>query len=143
MWNNPDHNLRIAYRSNLKQLAYDLVMLVVIGNIASYLLGDWADREEEEWRKDKGDQAKAMDFMMANFIFKTFDNSFRDFNMFASIGDPLADWQPFSFATLWDTSSRMWDAAVGDEEFSRTILRSFAAGRLAMPMFDSLTYEEV
>ena len=143
MWNNPDPNLRIAYRSNLKQLAYDLVMLVIIGNISSYLLGDWADREEEEWRKDKGDQAKAMDFMMANFIFKTFDNSFRDFNMFASIGDPLADWQPFSFATLWDTSSRMWDAAVGDEEFSRTILRSFAAGRLAMPMFDSLTYEEV
>ena len=143
MWNNPDPNLRIAYRSNLKQLAYDLVMLCIIGNISSYLLGDWADREEDEFRKDKGDQAKAIDYMMANFIFKTFDNSFRDFNMFASIGDPLADWQPFAFQTLWNTSSRMWDAALGDEDFSRTILQSFSAGRLAMPMFDSLTYEEV
>ena len=143
MWNNPDPNLRTAYRSNLKQLAYDLVMLVIVGNISSYLLGDWADREEDEWRKDKGDQAKAMDFMMANFIFKTFDNSFRDFNMFASIGDPLADWQPFAFQTLWNTSSRMWDAAMGDADFSRTILQSFSAGRLTLPMFDSLTYEEV
>lgn len=143
MWNNPDPSLRTAYRSNLKQLAYDLVMLCIIGNISSYLLGDWADREEDEFRKDKGDQAKAIDFMMANFIFKTFDNSFRDFNMFASIGDPLADWQPFAFQTLWNTSSRMWNAALGDEDFSRTILQSFSAGRLAMPMFDSLTYEEV
>lgn len=142
MWNNPDPNLRTAYRSNLKQLAYDLVMLCIVGSISSYLLGDWADREEEEWRKDKGDQAKALDFMMANFIFKTFDNSFRDFNMFASIGDPLADWQPFSFTTLWTTTSRMWDAAVGDADFSRAVLQSFAAGRLALPMFDSLTYEE-
>ena len=81
--------------------------------------------------------------MMTNFLFKTFDNSFRDFNMFASIGDPLADWQPFAFSTLWNTSSRMWNAALGDEDFSRTILQSFSAGRLAMPMFDSLTYEEV
>jgi hypothetical protein len=30
-------------------------MLCIIGNISSYLLGDWADREEDEWRKDKGD----------------------------------------------------------------------------------------
>ena len=118
-------------------------MLCVIGNISSYLLGDWADREEDEWRKDKGDQAKALDFMMTNFIFKTFDNSFRDFNMLASIGDPLADWQPFAFSTLWNTTSKMWDAAIGDEEFSRTILQSFSAGRLTMPIFDSLTYEEV
>lgn len=143
MWNNEDPNLRTAYRSNLKQLAYDLIMLCVVGSISSYLLGDWADREEDEWRKDKGDQAKALDFMMANFIFKTFDNSFRDFNMFASIGDPLADWQPFAFSTLWNTTGRMWDAAIGDADFSRTILQSFSAGRLTLPIFDSLTYEEV
>ena len=36
----------------------------------------------------------------------------------------------------------MWDAAIGDESFSRSVLRSFSAGRLASPMFDSLTYEE-
>ena len=118
-------------------------MLCVIGNLASFVLGDWADDEEDEWRKDKGDQSKAMDFMMANFIFKTFDNSFRDFNMIASIGDPLADWQPFAFSTLWNTTSRLWDSALGDEDFSRTILKSFAAGRLAAPLFDSLTYEEI
>ena len=80
---------------------------------------------------------------MANFIFKTFDNSFRDFNMLSSIGDPLADWQPFAFSTLWNTVSRISDAAIGDEDFSRTVLKSFAAGRLATPLFDSLTYEEV
>ena len=143
LWNNEDDDLRTAYRSNLKQIAYDLIMLCVIGNLASFVLGDWADDEEDEWRKDKGDQSKAMDFMMANFIFKTFDNSFRDFNMIASIGDPLADWQPFAFSTLWNTTSRLWDSALGDEDFSRTILKSFAAGRLAAPLFDSLTYEEI
>ena len=142
LWNNPDSNLRLAYRSNLKQLAFDIIMLSVIGNLVSYGLGDWADEEEDEWNKDKGDQAKAMDYMMANFIFKTFDNSFRDFNMLASIWDPMLDWQPFAFNTLWQNTSRMWDAAIGDESFSRSVLRSFSAGRLASPMFDSLTYEE-
>ena len=142
LWNNPDENLRIAYRSNLKQLAFDLVMLGVIVNISSFVLGDWADREEEEWRKDKGDTGKASEYMMANFIYKTFDNSFRDFNMIASIWDPMLDWQPFAFSTLWNTASRVWDSAVGDPEFSRTILTSFAAGRLVSPIYDSLTFEE-
>lgn len=142
LWNNPDENLRTAYRSNLKQLAYDLIMLCVIGNLVSYVLGDWADREEEEWRKDKGDEGKAVDYMMTNFLFKTFDNSFRDFNMVASIWDPMLDWQPFAFNTLWKNTSRMWDAAMGDEDFSRSILTSFSAGRLVSPLYDSLTYEE-
>jgi hypothetical protein len=55
LWNNEDDDLRTAYRSNLKQIAYDLLMLCVIGNLASFVLGDWADDEEDEWRKDKGD----------------------------------------------------------------------------------------
>ena len=142
LWNNPDENLRIAYRSNLKQIAYDLIMLCIIGNLASYVLGDWADREEDEWREDKDDEGKAVDYMMANFIFKTFDNSFRDFNMFSSIWDPMLDWQPFSFNTLWVNASRMWDGLVGDEDFSRSVLRSFSAGRLVSPLYDSITYEE-
>ena len=143
LWNNPDENLRIAYRSNIKQLAYDLLMLCVVGNLASYALGDWADDEEDKWRKDKGDQGKAIDYMMANFIYKTFDNSFRDFNMIASIWDPMLDWQPFAFNTLWTNTSRMWDAAIGDADFSRSILTSFSAGRLVSPLYDSLHYEEV
>jgi hypothetical protein len=48
LWNNPDDNLRIAYRSNIKQLAFDLLMLCVIGNLASYVLGDWADDEDHQ-----------------------------------------------------------------------------------------------
>ena len=142
LWNNPDENLRIAYRSNIKQLAYDLLMLCVIGNLTSYVLGDWADDEEDEWRKDKGDAGKATDYMMANFIYKTFDNSFRDFNMIASIWDPMLDWQPFAFNTLWKNTSRMWNAAIGDEDFSRSVLTSFSAGRLVSPLYDSLTFEE-
>lgn len=142
LWNNPDENLRIAYRSNIKQLAYDLLMLCIVGNLTSYVLGDWADDEEDEWRKDKGDQGKATDYMMANFIYKTFDNSFRDFNMVASIWDPMLDWQPFAFNTLWNNTSRMWNAAIGDEDFARSILTSFSAGRLVSPLYDSLTFEE-
>ena len=142
LWNNPDENLRLAYRSNIKQLAFDLLMLCVIGNIASYVLGDWADEEEDEWRKDKGDEGKAIDYMMANFIYKTFDNSFRDFNMIASIWDPMLDWQPFAFNTMWTNTSRMWDAAVGDADFSRSILTSFSAGRQVSPLYDSLTFKE-
>ena len=67
--------------------------------------------------------------MTANFIFKTFDNSFRDFNMFASIWGPTLDWQPFAFDTLWTNTSRMWNAAIGDEDFTRSIVMSFSAGR--------------
>ena len=64
----------------------DIVTVAIIGKLASFELGDWADDEEDEWRKDKGDEGKAVDYMMANFLFKTFDNSFRDFNAFSSIG---------------------------------------------------------
>ena len=142
LWNNPDENLRIAYRSNIKQLAVDIMMICVIGNLSAFILGDWADKEEEEWRKDKGDTGKAAEYMMANFIFKTFDNSFRDFNMITSIWDPMLDWQPFAFSTLWNSASRMWDAAVGDPDFSRSVLTSFSAGRLISPIYDSLTFEE-
>ena len=142
LWNNPDENLRTSYRSNLKQIVFDLVMIGLIGNLFSYVLGGWADDEEEKWRKDKDDEGKAIDYMMANFIFKTFDNSFRDFNMFSSIWDPMLDWQPFSFNTLWVNASRMWDGLVGDEDFSRSVLRSFSAGRLISPLYDSITYEE-
>ena len=142
LWNHPDENLRIAYRSNLKQLAFDLIMLCVIGNLTSFLLGGWADDEEDEWRKDKGDIGKASEYMMANFIFKTFDNSFRDFNMISSIWDPMLDWQPFAFNTLWTNTSRMWDAAIGDKDFARSILTSFSAGRQISPIYDSLTYKE-
>lgn len=142
LWNNPDENLRIAYRSNLKQLAYDLIMVCVIGNLVSYTLGGWADDEEDEWRKDKGDTGKATDYMMANFLFKTFDNSFRDFNAFSSIWDPMLDWQPFAFNTLWTNTSRMWDAATGDKDFSRSVLTSFSAGRQISPIYDSLRFKE-
>lgn len=143
LWNNPDENLRLAYRSNLKQIAYDLVMLFVVGNLVSFVFGDWADDEEDEWRKDKGDVGKASEYMMANFLFKTFDNSFRDFNMIASIWDPMLDWQPFAFNTLWSNASRIGNAALGDGDFARSIVTSFSAGRQISPLYDSLTFEEV
>jgi hypothetical protein len=44
--------------------------------------------------------------------------------------------------TLWTNTSRILDSVVGDEDFSRSVLRSFTVGRLASPLFDSLTYEE-
>lgn len=143
LWNNPDENLRTAYRSNLKQLVVDLVTVAIIGNLASYVLGDWADDEEDEWRKDKGDTGKAMNFMMANFLYKTIDYSFRDFNMLSSILDPVVDWQPMAFSTLWNSGSRIWDSVVSEEgDFSKSVLQAFSAGRLVSPLYDSLTFEE-
>ena len=142
LWNNPDENLRIAYRSNLKQIVYDLVQWLFIGNLIAFVLGGWADDEEDEWREDKGDIGKASEYMMANFLFKTFDNSFRDFNMISSIWDPIGDWQPFAFNTLWNTASRMSNAAMGDGDFARSVVTSFSAGRQLSPLYDSLTYKE-
>ena len=142
LWNNPDENLRLAYRSNLKHIAFDMFMLCVVGTLVSYTLGDWADDEEDEWRKDKGDTGKAWDYTMANFLFKTFDNSFRDFNPISSIWDPMLDWQPFAFNTLWNNTQRMWNAAIGDKDFTRSVVMSFSAGRQIQPLYDSFTYKE-
>jgi hypothetical protein len=36
----------------------------------------------------------------------------------------------------------MWDAAIGDADFSRSILTSFSAGRQVSPLYDSLTFKE-
>lgn len=142
LWYHPDDNLRTAYRSNIKHAIIDLVVVAIIGNITAMLLGDWSDDEEKEWHKDKGNVGKASEYMFANFVYKTFDNSFRDFNALKSIFDPALDWQPMAINTLWTNTSRILDSVVGDEDFSRSVLRSFTVGRLASPLFDSLTYEE-
>lgn len=143
LWNHPDENLRTAYRSNIIQISYDLILFVVGGMLCSVTFGDWEEEKEKDWRKDKGDTGKALDYVMANFLFKTFNNSLKDFNMIASIGDPLADWQPFAFSTLQNTVSRLWDAAMDeDKTFTNAISKSFAATRLVEPIFSSLTYEE-
>jgi hypothetical protein len=92
LWYHPDDNLRTAYRSNIKHAIIDLVVVAIIGNITAMLLGDWSDDEEKEWHKDKGNVGKASEYMFANFVYKTFDNSFRDFNALKSIFDPALDW---------------------------------------------------
>ena len=47
-WNESDDKLRLAYRSNMKQLGYDLLMFAVIGSILGALLGDWLDELKDE-----------------------------------------------------------------------------------------------
>ena len=49
--------------------------------------------------------------------------------MLSSIWGPTLDWQPFAFDTLWRNTSRMWNAAIGDEDFTRSVVTSFSAGR--------------
>ena len=62
--------------------------------------------------------------------------------MIASIWDPMLDWQPFAFNTLWSNASRISNAALGDGDFSRSIVTSFSAGRQVSPLYDSLTFKE-
>lgn len=136
-WNETDPKLRAAYRSNIRQLSYDLIMFAIVGSFIGALLGDWLD----ELKKDN---AKNRDFMTglgiaaANVAVMSVKNSFLDLNFIESIGSPLGQWTPFSVEHTGRTLSTWWEVCTGDEDFQDGVVKTFGGLKQIKPALDAI-----
>ena len=139
-WNNTDENLRSAYQSNMKLLATDFMMWLLIGGAAT-LAGDWADDEEKEARKT-GHFDDAAYAAYVGLIHKTIRNSSLDFAWWNSIFEISMDWNPMAIVYAGNEAKAICNFVTGDASFADTIVKSFSAARQVRPIFTFLDQEE-
>jgi hypothetical protein len=125
--NNADENLRKAYKSNLKLLACDFLMWLLIGG-AALLLGDWADDEAKE-AKESGHFDDALYAAYAGLVYKTVYNSKLDMAWWESIFNVSMDWNPFVVSYIGNEAKAIGNLLTGDASFADTIVKSFSAAR--------------
>lgn len=136
LWYNEDSNLRNAYRSNVKQLGYDLMMFLVVGNILAMILGSAYDDEKKN--SSETDMGDALKLSAMNIAIKSVRNSILDFNFINSIGDPAINWTPFAFEYFGNQASNVWDTVMGDQNVWTGIGRSNALFTQFKPVFHTL-----
>ena len=123
-WNETDPKLRAAYRSNIRQLYYDLIMFAIVGSIIGALLGDWLDELKKDNAKNR-DFITGLGIAAANVAVMSVKNSFLDLNFIESIGSPLGQWTPFSVEHTGRTLSTWWEVCTGDEDFQDGVVKTF------------------
>ena len=136
-WDNPDEKLRTVYRYNLKKLAYDLSMFVIVAPVVSGLMADWYDSEDDD-NKDFIDGLKLAGIRIAH---QSLINSFADFNFFDSIGSPITQWTPMAFEWSNRTFKNLFNVAFGDQDIWDFTVKSFAFTRQFKPALDTIKPE--
>ena len=136
-WNEQDEMMRNVYRSNLKQIGYDLTMFVLGGVIMSALLSDWLDELLKENRKNR-DLSTSTILAAANIAVMSVKSSFLDFNFIESVGSPVGQWTPFSIEWGGRTFKNWWKVAVGDEDFWDGVVNSSGGLKQIKPLLDTI-----
>lgn len=133
-WNNPDENLRRAYRSNIKQFWYDLFGWLLIGCI----FGPALEKAARDYMKDNGNDS--LDEAIQNSIYTVaahcFSTSGADFNALKSIGGIGVSWTPFSVQTFTRLTQNFVNVLGGDKSFYDAMISTSAATRSMRPLFD-------
>ena len=136
-WNESDIKLQNAYRSNIKQFGYDLIMFALIGSIIGALLGDWLDELKNENRKNR-DFTTGLGIAAANIAVMSVKNSFLDLNFIESVGSPIGQWTPFAFEWGSRTLSNWYNVAVGDEDFWDGVVKTSGGLKQIKPALDAI-----
>lgn len=136
-WNESDEKLRLAYRSNLKQLGYDLMMFAVVGSLLGALLGDWLDELKDENKKNK-DFVTGLGIAAANIAVMSVKNSFLDLNFIDSVGSPVGQWTPFAFEWSGRIMKNWWNVAMHDEDFWDGVVKSSGGLKQIKPALDAI-----
>ncbi len=137
MWYNEDEQMRNLYRSNIKQLLYDLAMFAMIGSLITGAMMDWDDELTKE-AKSSNDLGMAVVAAAAHMAMKMVSSSFGDFNFIESIGSPLYSWQPFSFQFVGRNLVNIYETAFGDKDFGDTLFRMTGATSNSKVFWDVL-----
>lgn len=136
LWNNPDENIRTAYRSNIKQLAYDLNMCLIVGTmLTGFMMNTYKDAEKDN--KKQKTLESALYANSANFGYKVLKNSFDDFNFIKTIGGSVGEWTPFSISYL-GTTAKNWYTLFTDENktFADAAINTFSVTKQLKPTID-------
>lgn len=139
-WYNSDENLRLAYRNNIKQAAYDSTMFIVGGLLVSAALSDWLKELIKENKKSKDLETGVM-LAAANIAVMSVKSSFSDFNAFKSVYDPIGNWTPFSLEWSARFMKNWWNVAMGDEDFYDGVVKSSGALKQVKPLLDVIKPE--
>ena len=137
IWNTEDSNLKTAYRSNIKQFLYDLIMFALVGSILGILLGDWLDELKKDNKKNR-DFVEGLKVAAANIAVMSVKNSFLDLNFIDSVGTPIGQWTPFAFDWGSRTFSNWWNVAMGDEDFWDGVVKSSGGLKQIKPVLDTI-----
>ena len=133
-YNASDENLRRAYRNNLRQLLYDLLMLFFLGLLVTPALV----KATKEHIKDTGnnDFLTAMSNNAMLNMSMMLQSSTNDFNMFTSIGGKGVQWTPFSVKSMQSTFNTISGMVTGDRDAFDSMVRMSAATRTQEPIWD-------
>ena len=135
-WNNEDTNLRQAYRNNLRQLLYDIFMLLFVGMLIAPALENVAQKHAKD--TGNGDLGQAMiNNAMVNMT-AMLSSSAEDFNMAKSIFGRGIQWTPFSISTLTNTYKRISSCISGNSDLYDTMIKMCAAARSQQMLFDNV-----
>lgn len=136
-WNVDDEDLQRMYRSNLKQIAYDIILFLLIGIGASGAIASWGE-EATKNAKETGSVSDGFNASMINLGGKMVKNSALDFAFWDSIGSPLGSWTPFSIEAGTRILKRWFSAAMGDNTAANAAVNTFTATKVFRPMFENI-----
>ena len=134
--NNPDENYRRCYVSNLKILAYDVCMAIMLGALCLGLKVVYDDLEDEALKSEDLTEVILAD--MFGLVYKTFNYAKLDFFWWDSIFSPTIDWNPFMLSSLTNTIEQVADVATGDKNAFDAMVQMFGFARQNRPIFKYL-----
>ena len=133
-WNNDNENLQRAYRNNLKQLLYDLFMLLFLGAIISpALLNATKDHIKEVGNNDF---ANAFTNNCMLNVAEMLDSSADDFNAVNSIFGKATQWTPFSILQTNRILGGISGFITGSKDLFDAAVMTASATRTQEPIWD-------
>lgn len=135
-----DPDMARCYKSNMIQLAYDMLLFIFGGVLLGEALGDWLKRLLDD-NKDNEDFVVGLQLAAANVAVWSIKNSFLDFNIFDSIGGPLTTWTPFAVSFTSRQLSNLSKIATGDQDIVDGLVNMWGGARQVKPIFNAIKPE--
>ena len=131
---NIDPDLRRLYAANLKQLWYDLIMLLLLGVFASSLLHNG----QKEFAKTHTNEnfGNALANTAINLGVGIIDSSADDFNFGKSIFGRGVQWTPFAISSMTNVVNQYKNMINGSQDFYDAVIKTTSATRGTTPFWD-------
>lgn len=133
-WNNANENLRRAYRQNIKQFAFDLSVLSIMGGLIGGQIHLFVNDYTNDHKDDHNIQ-QAMTNSALALAEAIFDSSTMDFNPFESLGGRGVNWTPFAISTITRTAKIWSKVLTGDNSLIDGMLKTFSLNRFTLKPF--------
>ena len=137
--NNPDENYRRCYISNLKILAYDACMALMLGVLCLGLSFVYDDLEDDAKKSEDITDVVLADVF--GLFYKSVNYAKLDFFWWDSIFSPTIDWNPFSVSQMKNAFEQISAVATGDKNIFNAMASSFGLARQNKPLFRYLAQQ--